>query len=74
MKNSATVLSMSVFIVLLIFLLGLGPVLTILSMNALFGLSIALSFGTWLSVFWLSMIGVGIVKAGVMLGIRDTLK
>lgn len=73
MKNSATVLSMFVFILVLIVLFGLGPILTILSMNALFGLSIALSFGTWLSVFWLSMIAVGIVKAGVILGIRDTL-
>ena len=74
MKHNVPVLSMIVLVFLLIFLLGLGPVLTILSMNALFGLSIAVSFGTWLSVFWLSMIGVGIVKAGVMLGLRDTLK
>lgn len=74
MKHNVTALSMFAFIILLVVLFGIGPILTILSMNALFGLSIAVSFWNWLAVFWLSMIGTGIVKAGVMLGISDTLK
>lgn len=60
-------------LILLITIVGFGPVLTILSMNALFGLSIAVSFWNWMAVFWLSMIGVGIVRAGTTLGINSSI-
>ena len=47
-------------VILLIVLIGVGPILTIMSINALFGLNIAINFWTWLSVVWL-----GIVLNGV---------
>jgi hypothetical protein len=44
-----------VFVVLLlIVLIGLGPVLTIFALNTLFGLAIAVNIWTWLSTLWLS--------------------
>ena len=50
-------------IVLVITLVGVGPVLTIMSMNALFGLSITITFWNWLAVVWLSMVANGIATA-----------
>ena len=50
-------------IVLLIALIGIGPVLTIMAMNALFSLSIGITFWNWLSVVWLSMVANGIFTA-----------
>ena len=43
-------------VILLIVLIGLGPILTIMSINALFGLNIAINFWTWLSVVWLGIV------------------
>ena len=43
-------------IVLLIILIGLGPILTLMSINTLFGLNIAINFYTWLSVVWLGIV------------------
>ena len=40
-------------VVLLIVLIGAGPILTIMSINTLFGLNIAINFWTWLSTVWL---------------------
>ena len=40
-------------IVLLVILIGLGPILTLMSINTLFGLNIAINFWTWLSTVWL---------------------
>ena len=42
-------------IVLLVILIGLGPILTLMSINTLFGLNIAINFYTWLSVVWLGI-------------------
>jgi hypothetical protein len=67
MSNLMFVLSL-IFILVMV---GIGPLLTILSLNALFGLQIALNFWSWLSVAWLSLIGVGIVREGVRSGIRS---
>jgi hypothetical protein len=64
MSNLMFVLSL-IFILVMV---GIGPLLTILSLNALFGLQIALNFWSWLSVAWLSLIGVGIVREGVRSG------
>ena len=50
-------------IVLIIALIGIGPVLTIMAMNALFNLSIGITFWNWLSVVWLSMVANGIATA-----------
>lgn len=43
-------------VILLIVLIGVGPILTIMSVNALFGLNIAINFWTWLSVVWLGIV------------------
>jgi len=51
MSNLMFVLSL-IFILVMV---GIGPLLTILSLNALFGLQIALNFWSWLSVAWLSL-------------------
>ena len=54
----------------LVFLLGMliiGPFLTIASLNTLFGLNIAYTFWTWLSVGWLNLATFG----GLSLSIRS---
>ena len=54
----------------LVFLLGMliiGPFLSIAAVNTLFGLNIAYTFGTWLSVFWLNFTTFG----GLSLAIRS---
>ena len=43
-------------IVLLVILIGLGPILTLMSINTLFGLNIAINFWSWLSVVWLGIV------------------
>lgn len=43
------------FVILLIVLIGVGPILTLISINTLFGLNIAINFWTWLSVVWLGI-------------------
>lgn len=43
-------------IVLLVILIGFGPILTLMSINTLFGLNIAINFWTWLSVVWLGIV------------------
>ena len=46
-------------IILAIILIGTGPVLTIISLNAVFGLTIGITFWNWLAVLWLSMLVAG---------------
>jgi len=46
-------------ILLAIFLIGIGPVLTIISLNAIFGLTIGITIWNWLAVLWLSMLVAG---------------
>jgi len=43
-------------ILLAIFLIGIGPVLTIISLNAVFGLAIGITIWNWLAVLWLTML------------------
>ena len=43
-------------IILLIVLIGVGPILTIMSINTLFGLNIAINFWSWLACVWLCML------------------
>lgn len=43
-------------VILLIVLIGVGPILTIMSVNALFGLNIAINFWTWLACAWLCLL------------------
>ena len=46
-------------IILAIILIGIGPILTIMSLNALFGLTIGITIWNWLAVLWLSMLVAG---------------
>ena len=43
-------------VILLVVLIGVGPILTIMSINTLFGLNIAINFWTWLACAWLCML------------------
>jgi len=51
-------------VLLIIALIGLGPVITILALNTLFGLTIAINVWTWLSTFWLSAFFTAAVRSG----------
>ena len=46
-------------IILAVFLIGIGPVLTIISLNAVFGLTIGVTIWNWLAILWLSMLVAG---------------
>lgn len=55
-------LSVTGLIILAIVLIGVGPLITIWSLNTLFSMNIAYSFWTWLSIVWLSLVTFGSVK------------
>jgi hypothetical protein len=50
-------------VLLLIAIIIFAPIFTIMALNTLFGLGIALTFWTWLSVVWLQMVTFGGVAA-----------
>ena len=51
---------------LIVFLIGVGPLITIWSLNTLFMAgSVAYSFKTWLATLLLQMTVAGLVKSGV---------
>ena len=52
-------------IVLAIFLIIVGPLITIWSLNTLFGLGIAYTFWTWLATAWLSLVTFGSVSSAI---------
>ena len=54
MSDKMEVALLGLAVVFLLVLLGLGPILTIVSLNALFNLGIAYNIYTWLSVAWLN--------------------
>ena len=54
MNEKTEVVLLGLAVVFLLVILGLGPLLTIISLNALFNLSIAYNIWTWLSVAWLN--------------------
>ena len=58
MKTSA--FSIITLITLFIIIIGIGPVLTIMSLNALFTMTISITPWNYLAVVWLSLIGAGI--------------
>jgi hypothetical protein len=51
-----------VVIALILGLIILGPILSILAVNYLFGTSIAFTFWNWLAAFWLHMVVITTVK------------
>lgn len=55
-KTTKDIAMLITIIVLLIFLIGIGPILTLLSLNTLFNLQIPYTFWSWLSVSWLQFI------------------
>ena len=65
------ILGVMLFVIFLLFLLGIGPVLTILSLNALFNTGIAVNVWSWLSVAWLHLIAAGAVRGGIKLAQAD---
>lgn len=65
------ILGFILMVVFLLFLFGIGPVLTILSLNTLFNTGIVISFWSWLSVAWLHMIAAGAVRGGIKLARED---
>jgi hypothetical protein len=46
-------------------LIVFGPLITIWSLNTLFGLGIAYTFWTWLATIWLSMVTFGSVSSTI---------
>lgn len=48
--------SIVLVLLLAIVLIGLGPVLTLLSVNLLFGLNITINFWSWLACAWLCLL------------------
>jgi cyanate permease len=48
-------IKIAIWIAVIVILVAIGPLLTIWSLNTLFGLSIAYTFWTWLAVVFLGM-------------------
>lgn len=57
--NSSDIATAGVFAVLLVTVIVIGPLLTIWSLNTLFGLGIAYNVKTWFAAFVLSSIASG---------------
>ena len=55
MQGKIEVLMLVLVVVALLVVIGAGPLLTIFSLNTLFGLNIAYTFWTYLSVMWLNL-------------------
>ena len=45
-----------VILAIVLFVLFIGPVITIWSLNTLFGTGIVLSFESWLATFWITFL------------------
>lgn len=57
-------LSISLILLIIVIAVGVGPLITLWSFNALFQLSIAYTFKNWFAVVWLSSIAAGIASYG----------
>lgn len=60
MNDSEKMAVVVVMVLLVLFLLGFGPIFTIWSLNAVFGLEIPITFKTWCGAVWLMTILHGI--------------
>ena len=67
MQNKIEVLMLVLVVVALLVVIGAGPLLTIFSLNTLFGLNIAYTIWTYLSVMWLNLTTFG----GLSMAIRS---
>ena len=52
-------------IVVAVLMITIGPLITIWSLNTLFGLGIAYTFWTWLATAWLSLVTFGSVSSAI---------
>ena len=52
-------------LVICILLLGIGPILTIMSLNVLFNTGIAINFYSWLSTVWLMATTFGGIQTAI---------
>ena len=55
MQGKIEVLMLVLVVVALLVVIGAGPLLTIFSLNTMFGLNIAYTIWTYLSVMWLNI-------------------
>lgn len=46
-------LKLTLLVSAIVFLIAIGPIITIWSLNTLFGVGIAYSLATWIAVVWL---------------------
>ena len=67
MKSTAVIILLILFAIVVV---GLGPILTIISLNTLFNLGIAVNVWTWLSVCWMNLTTFG----GLSLAIKNSKK
>ena len=56
-------LALIVFIILLGAILGFGPIITIWSLNTVFGTTIVYNFATWFGTLWLGAIVAGATRS-----------
>lgn len=57
-------LSISLILLIIVIAVGVGPLITLWAINALFQLQIAYTFLNWVAVVWLSSIAAGIASYG----------
>ena len=67
MQNKIEVLMFVLAVVVLLVAIGVGPLLTLWSINTLFGLGIVYNFWNWLAVAWLNLATFG----GLSMAIRS---
>ena len=46
-------------IALFVFLIAIGPIFSIMALNALFGTGISLTFGNWFAMMWVHLVVMG---------------
>lgn len=56
MSDNSIVALVVIFLLVLAFMILVGPIFTIWSLNTLFGLEIAYSFKTWVAVNWMMLV------------------
>ena len=67
MSDSKYFIALIAIIVVAVVMIGVGPLLTIASLNTLFNLNIAYTFWTWLSMGWMNLTTFG----GLSLAIKS---
>jgi Na+/proline symporter len=66
------IIGVVLLLALIVVLLGIGPILTIISINTLFMAQIPVTIYTWLAMLWLKLTTVGAV-IGLLKQIRNKL-